>query len=439
MVNYQLMLFSSWEDMGRRMEKLVINGGHRLQGRVKISGAKNAVLPIIAATLLGQDNPSLLDEVPALEDVHTITEVLNLLGVKADFDATKHQLHVDSSVIGSCEAPYDLVRKMRASFLIMGPLLARCGQAKISLPGGCAIGTRPIDLHLKGFEALGADIHIGHGYIEAAAPEGLQGAKIYLDFPSVGATENILMAASMARGQTILENPAQEPEIVDLANYLNVMGAKIRGAGTNVIKIEGVEKLVGRDYTIIPDRIEAGTYMVAAAMTQGDVYIENAISEHLKPVIAKLKEAGVTLEEDVDGIRVTCDHRTKAVDIKTMPYPGFPTDMQAQFMAMLAVSEGTGLVTETVFENRFMHVDELKRMGANIRIDGRTSVVEGVEKLTGCQVKATDLRAGAAMVLAGLVAEGETQVGYIHHIDRGYDDLVGKLVGLGADIKRVEF
>ena len=439
MVNYQLMLFSSWEDMGRRMEKLVINGGHRLQGRVKISGAKNAVLPIIAATLLGQDNPSLLDEVPALEDVHTITEVLNLLGVKADFDATKHQLHVDSSVIGSCEAPYDLVRKMRASFLIMGPLLARCGQAKISLPGGCAIGTRPIDLHLKGFEALGADIHIGHGYIEAAAPEGLQGAKIYLDFPSVGATENILMAASMAKGQTILENPAQEPEIVDLANYLNVMGAKIRGAGTNVIKIEGVEKLVGRDYTIIPDRIEAGTYMVAAAMTQGDVYIENAISEHLKPVIAKLKEAGVTIEEDVDGIRVTCDHRTKAVDIKTMPYPGFPTDMQAQFMAMLAVSEGTGLVTETVFENRFMHVDELKRMGANIRIDGRTSVVEGVERLTGCQVKATDLRAGAAMVLAGLVAEGETQVGYIHHIDRGYDDLVGKLVGLGADIKRVEF
>ena len=400
------------------MEKLVINGGHRL---------------------LGQDTPSLLDEVPALEDVHTITEVLNMLGVKAEFREDKHQLHVDSSVIGSCEAPYDLVRKMRASFLIMGPLLARCGQAKISLPGGCAIGTRPIDLHLKGFEALGADIRIGHGYIEAAAPEGLKGAKIYLDFPSVGATENIIMAASMAEGQTILENPAQEPEIVDLANYLNVMGAKIRGAGTNVIKIEGVPKLVGRDYTIIPDRIEAGTYMVAAAMTQGDVFIENAISEHLKPVIAKLKEAGVQIEEDIDGIRVRCDHRTQAVDIKTMPYPGFPTDMQAQFMAMLAISEGTGLVTETVFENRFMHVDELKRMGANIRIDGRTSVVEGVSGLTGCQVKATDLRAGAAMVLAGLVAEGETQVGYIHHIDRGYDDLVGKLVGLGADIKRVQF
>ena len=420
------------------MEKLIIHGGRPLKGRVKISGAKNAVLPIIAATLLGQERASLLDEVPALEDVHTITEVLKKLGVKAEFDEEKHQLNVDSTVIGSCEAPYDLVRKMRASFLIMGPLLARCGQAKISLPGGCAIGTRPIDLHLKGFEALGAKIKIGHGFIEATAPEGLKGAKIYLDFPSVGATENILMAASMAEGVTVLENPAQEPEIVDLANYLNVMGAKIRGAGTNVIKIEGVPKLTGRDYTIIPDRIEAGTYMVAAAMTQGDVYIENAISEHLKPVIAKLKEAGVTIEEDVDGIRVTCDKRTKAVDIKTMPYPGFPTDMQAQFMAMLAISEGTGLVTETVFENRFMHVDELKRMGANIKIDGRTSVVEGVETLTGCQVKATDLRAGAAMVLAGLVAEGETQVGYIHHIDRGYDNLVDKLVGLGADICRRE-
>lgn len=420
------------------MEKLVIHGGRRLEGRVKISGAKNAVLPIIAATLLGQDSPSLLDEVPALEDVHTITEVLQKLGVKAEFRKETHQLFVDSTVIGSCEAPYDLVRKMRASFLIMGPLLARCGQAKISLPGGCAIGTRPIDLHLKGFEALGAQIRVGHGFIEAAAPEGLKGAKIYLDFPSVGATENIIMAASMAEGQTVLENPAQEPEIVDLANYLNVMGAKIRGAGTNVIKIDGVPKLTGRDYTIIPDRIEAGTYMVAAAMTRGDVYIENAISEHLKPVIAKLKEAGVTIEEDVNGIRVTCDRRTKSVDIKTMPYPGFPTDMQAQFMAMMAISEGTGIVTETVFENRFMHVDELKRMGAKIKIDGRTSIVEGVEMLYGCQVKATDLRAGAAMVLAGLVAEGETQVGYIHHIDRGYDNLVEKLVGLGADICRVD-
>ncbi|MBR4695859.1 MAG: UDP-N-acetylglucosamine 1-carboxyvinyltransferase [Selenomonadaceae bacterium] len=420
------------------MEKLIINGGHRLEGRVKISGAKNAVLPIIAATLLGQEKASVLDDVPALEDVHTITAVIRKLGVKASFDEEKHQLFVDSTQIDCCEAPYDLVRKMRASFLIMGPLLARCGKAKISLPGGCAIGTRPIDLHLKGFEALGADIHIGHGFIEATSPRGLKGARVYLDFPSVGATENILMAASMAEGQTVLENPAQEPEIVDLANYLNVMGAKIRGAGTNVIKIEGCPKLIGRDYTIIPDRIEAGTYMVAAAMTRGNVYIENAISEHLKPVIAKLKEAGVTLEEEVDGIRVSCNRRTRTVDIKTMPYPGFPTDMQAQFMAMMAVSEGTGMVTETVFENRFMHVDELKRMGAHIKIEGRTSVVEGVERLTGCQVKATDLRAGAAMVLAGLVAEGETQVGYIHHIDRGYDNLVDKLVGLGADIRRVD-
>ena len=286
---------------------------------------------------------------------------------------------------------------------------------------------------------MGAKIEIGHGDISATAPHGLKGARIYLDFPSVGATENILMAASMAQGQTILENPAQEPEIVDLANYLNIMGARIRGAGTNVIKIDGVQKLVARDYTIIPDRIEAGTYMIAAAMTRGDVYIANAISEHLKPVIAKLKEAGVTVIEDVDGIRVTADKRPRAVDIKTLPYPGFPTDMQAQFMAMLTISEGTGMVTETVFENRMMHADELRRMGAKIKIDGRTAVVEGVEKLTGCQVKATDLRAGAAVVLAGLVAEGTTQVGYIHHIDRGYDNLVEKLVNLGADIQRVDF
>ena len=420
------------------MEKLIINGGKPLDGRVKISGAKNAVLPIIAATLLGQDTPSKLEEVPALDDVHTLTAVLEQLGVKAEFNADKNTLLVDGSKIDSCEAPYDLVRKMRASFLIIGPLLARYGKARISLPGGCAIGTRPIDLHLKGFEALGAEINIGHGFIEASAPEGLKGARIYLDFPSVGATENIMMAASMAEGTTIIENAAQEPEIIDLANYLNVMGANIRGAGTNVIKIEGVNKLIGKNYTIIPDRIEAGTYMVAAAMTRGNVFIENAISEHLKPVIAKLKEAGVEIEENIDGIHVTCDKQTTAVDIKTMPYPGFPTDMQAQFMAMQAVSKGTSMVTETVFENRFMHVEELKRMGAHIRIDGRTSMVEGVDQLTGCPVKATDLRAGAAMVLAGLVAEGETQISYIHHIDRGYDNLVTKLVMLGADIRRVD-
>lgn len=420
------------------MEKLIIHGGHELHGRVKISGAKNAVLPIIAATLLAQDKPCVLDEVPYLNDVCTIAEVLRQLGTKVDFNRQQHTLFVDSTVLKTVDAPYDLVRKMRASFVIMGPLLARYGKAKISMPGGCAIGTRPIDLHLKGFEALGAEIEIGHGFISATAPNGLKGTSIYLDFPSVGATENIIMAACMAEGQTILENAAQEPEIIDLANFLNIMGAKIRGAGTNVIKITGVPKLIGHNYTIIPDRIEAGTYMVAVAMTGGDIYIENAISEHLKPVIAKLNEAGVKIEEDIDGIRVSCNNRPKAIDIKTLPYPGFPTDMQAQFMAMLTIADGTGLVTETVFENRFMHVDELKRMGACIKVDGRTSIVEGVPSLNGCQVKATDLRAGAAMVLAGLVANGETEVSYIHHIDRGYDNLVEKLCGLGADICRVD-
>ena len=420
------------------MEQLVIHGGNALRGRVKIGGAKNAVLPIIAAALLGSRGVSVLDDVPALEDVYTISSVLRSLGVKADYSAAEHRLTIDASRIETLAAPYELVRKMRASFLIMGPLLAREGRAEISLPGGCAIGTRPIDLHLKGFEALGAQIEITQGAIHASAPNGLKGARIYFDFPSVGATENVMMAASCAEGQTILENPALEPEIVDLANYLNVMGAHIRGAGTNQIKINGVSGLMAADYTIIPDRIEAGTYMVAAAMTGGDVFIENAISEHLKPVVAKLKEAGAQIEEDIAGIRVRADGKMKAIDLKTLPYPGFPTDMQAQFMAMLAVAEGTSVVTETVFENRFMHVEELQRMGAAIRVDGRTATVEGGRPLTGAAVRATDLRAGAAMVLAGLVADGETRVGYIHHIDRGYDDLVAKLVALGADIRRTE-
>ena len=420
------------------MDKLLIEGGHPLRGRVKISGAKNAVLPVIAATLLGQDKASLLEEVPNLEDVLTISEIIRSIGAKVSYNKEKELLEVDATTLNTTEAPSELVRKMRASFLIMGPLLSRYGHAKISLPGGCAIGTRPIDLHLKGFEALGAKIEIGHGFIKVEAPNGLCGNRIYLDFPSVGATENILMAASTASGQTILENPAEEPEIVDLANFLNMMGANIRGAGTNLIKINGVEKLRGEDYTIIPDRIEAGTYMLAAAMTKGDVFIENAISEHLKPVIAKLKEAGATLFEEVDGIRVTNDKTLKAVDIKTMPYPGFPTDMQAQFMAMLSVAEGRSSVIETVFENRFMHVEELRRMGADITIDGRCAEVTGVPALKPGRVKATDLRAGAAMVLAGLVANGETEVTALHHIDRGYDKLVEKLIGLGAKIKRVE-
>jgi UDP-N-acetylglucosamine 1-carboxyvinyltransferase len=418
------------------MEKLVIRGGNKLCGTVKTSGAKNAVLPIIAATLMGT-TPSTLEEIPDLEDVRTFIEVLKSLGIKVQHDKKEHTLFVDSSALTGWVAPYELVRKMRASNLIMGSLLARCGQAKICLPGGCAIGTRPIDLHLKGLEALGAKIDIGHGYIEAIAPDGLQGARIYLDFPSVGATENIMMAASLAKGQTILENPAHEPEIVDLANYLNAMGACIRGAGTNVIRIEGVSELKGATHAVIPDRIEAGTYMVAAAITGGDVYVENALPEHLKPVIAKLKEAGVHIEEDSYGIRVKHNGILKAVDVKTLPYPGFPTDMQAQFMALMTVAQGTSVVTETVFENRFMHVDELKRMGANIKIDGRSAVIEGLAQLTGCPVKATDLRAGAALVLAGLVADGFTEVGYIHHIDRGYECLVDKLCGVGADIKRV--
>lgn len=417
------------------MEKLVVRGGNTLSGNVKISGAKNAVLPLIAASILGQ-TPSILEETPDLEDVRTICEVLQHLGVDVTRDE-QSRLRINSTSIGACEAPYELVRKMRASFLVMGSLLARKGQAKISLPGGCAIGTRPIDLHLKGFEALGAQIIMGHGFIEARAVKGLKGARIYLDFPSVGATENIMMAASMAEGHTIIENPAQEPEIIDLANYLNVMGANIRGAGTNVIKIEGVKELHGAEYAVIPDRIEAGTYMVAGAITGGDITIENVLTEHLKPVIAKLKEAGVEIYEDINGVRVRSNGIIKPVDIKTLPYPGFPTDMQAQFTALMTVAEGTSIVTETVFENRFMHVDELKRMGANIKIEGRSAVVEGVRRLTGCPVKATDLRAGAALIIAGLIAEGKTEIGCINHIDRGYEKVVEKFKGLGADIQRV--
>lgn len=416
------------------MEKLIINGGNRLNGTVKITGAKNAVLPIIAAALLGT-SPSTLQDIPDLDDVRTISEVLGSLGVPVRFD-TPGELYIDSTNLQTCEAPYELVRKMRASFLVMGPLLARWGQTRISLPGGCAIGTRPIDLHLKGFEALGAEIILGHGFVEAKAQGRLTGARIYLDFPSVGATENIMMAASLAKGQTIVENAAQEPEIVDLSNYLNAMGARIRGAGTSVIKVEGVDELRGTTHAVIPDRIEAGTYMVAAAMSGGVVRVDNVLTEHLKPVIAKLKEAGVILEEDIDGVTVRGYERLRAVDIKTLPYPGFPTDMQAQFMALMCVAEGTSVVTETVFENRFMHVDELKRMGANIKIEGRSAVVEGVKQLTGCPVKATDLRAGAALVLAALVSQGRTEIGCIHHIDRGYDNLVGKFQALGADITR---
>ena len=379
---------------------------------------------------------STLTEIPKLADVHTVCDVIASLGVHIEHPE-RDTLVIDAHELTSTTAPYDLVRRMRASFLVMGPLLARKGRAQISLPGGCSIGARPIDLHLKAFEAMGAVINLENGDIEATAPNGLKGAQIYLDFPSVGATENILMAASMADGKTVLENAAEEPEIVDLATYLNSMGANIRGAGTNVIRIEGVKELHGANHAVIPDRIEAGTFMVGAAMTQGNVFVENAISEHLKPLISKLKEVGAEVQEEIDGIRVIGHEPLRPADIKTLPYPGFPTDMQAQFMVLTTICQGTSVVTETVFENRFMHVDEFKRMGAKIRIEGRSAIVEGVPRLKGASVNATDLRAGAALVLAGLVAEGETEVGYLYHIDRGYDNLVLKLQRLGADIVRV--
>ncbi|WP_188066283.1 UDP-N-acetylglucosamine 1-carboxyvinyltransferase [Brevibacillus brevis] len=417
------------------MDKIIVRGGKALAGSVKVSGAKNAVLPIIAASILAEEGTCVISDVPGLDDVRTICDLLKSMGISLTYD---HEvLTIDASKLTSVEASYELVRKMRASFLVMGPLLARKGQARVALPGGCAIGTRPIDQHLKGFEAMGAKIEIGQGFIEATVEGRLKGAKIYLDIASVGATENIMMAAALAEGTTLIENAAEEPEIVDLANFLNRMGAKIRGAGTGSIRIEGVEKMKGCTHCVIPDRIEAGTFMVAAAITGGDVFVEGAICDHLKSVTAKLREMGVDIEEQENGIRVRRTGPLKAVDLKTLPYPGFPTDMQSQMMALLLVSEGTSIVTETVFENRFMHVEEFRRMNANIKIEGRSAIVEGGSKLTGSKVAATDLRAGAALVLAGLVSEGETEVSALHHIDRGYVNFTEKLLALGADVERV--
>ncbi len=418
------------------MEKIVVRGGKALAGTVKVSGAKNAVLPIIAASILAEEGTCVIHDVPGLDDVHTICELLRTLQIAITYEG--EMLTIDATRLNGIEASYELVRKMRASFLVMGPLLARQGKARIALPGGCAIGTRPIDQHLKGFEAMGAKIQIGQGFIEAHVDGRLKGAKIYLDVASVGATENIMMAASLAEGTTIIENAAEEPEIVDLANFLNGMGAKIRGAGTGSIRIEGVERLRGCTHCVIPDRIEAGTFMVAAAITGGDVFVEGAICDHLKPVTAKLREMGVTVDELENGIRVRRTGPLKAVDVKTLPYPGFPTDMQSQMMALLLASEGTSIVTETVFENRFMHVEEFRRMSANIKIEGRSAIVEGGTKLTGSKVCATDLRAGAALVLAGLIAEGETEVTGLHHLDRGYVNFTEKLQALGADVQRVK-
>lgn len=416
------------------MNKIVVVGGGKLEGSIRVNGAKNTALPIIAASLLAKGD-TILEDVPRLTDVDTICEVLRKLGavVKREDDL----LIINADNLHTCEAPYDLVRKMRASFYVMGPLLARLGEAKVSIPGGCAIGSRPIDLHLKGFAALGAEVVTNHGCISTKCSK-LVGEKVYLDFPSVGATENIMMAACLAEGTTTLENAAKEPEIVDLANFLNSMGGKVRGAGTDVIKIEGVQELRGIRYAVIPDRVEAGTFMVAAAMAQGDILVKNVVFDHLKPVTAKLREAGVSIIEEEGNIRVTAKKRCKAVNIKTLPYPGFPTDMQAQFMALLAVSSGTSVVTETVFENRFMHADELKRMGSNIKIEGHTAVINGVRKLAGAPVKATDLRAGAALILAGMVAEGETEITNIEYIDRGYYRIEDRLRSIGVNIKRIE-
>ena len=417
------------------MEKFIIKNNGPLFGRVRVNGAKNAVLPIMAATLL-TEGECYLENVPNLKDVRAMKEVITHFGGVFK-DISVDEKYIQISKIITSEAPYDLVQKMRASFFVMGPLLAKTGVAKISLPGGCAIGARPVDLHLKGFAALGATITQGQGFIEARA-EKLTGATIYLDFPSVGATENIMMAATLAEGETIIENAAEEPEIIDLSNFLNKMGANVRGAGTDTIRIEGVEKLKGTRHEIIPDRIETGTFMIAAAITKGNIMVENVVPTHIKPIIAKLIECGAKLEIGEDTIRVDASDIGNSVDLTTLPYPGFPTDMQAQFMALMTILDGTSVINETVFENRFMHISELVRLGADIRIEGHSAIVSGVNGLEGTEVVATDLRAGAALVLAGLAAKGETHVNSIFHIDRGYEDLEIKLNSLGANIKRVE-
>ena len=412
------------------MKKILIEGGNRLFGEVHISGAKNSVLPLIAATLL-TDGVSIIDDCPYLSDVRTMCLVLEHLGAKTHFD--NGELILDTSNLDAVEPPGELVRKMRASFLIMGPLLARTGKAQMSLPGGCAIGARPIDLHLKGFEALGAEINIGHGFIETHADK-LKGARIFLDFPSVGATENIMMAASLAEGTTIIDNAAHEPEIIDLANMLGVMGANIKGAGTNTIRIEGVSSLKPARHTVIPDRIEAGSFLCMAAATGGELILNNVLPEHLQPLTAKLSEIGATIETGFDSIHILGPEEISPVDIKTLPYPGFPTDMQAQMMALLTVCKGTSIVTETVFENRFMHAAELRKMGADIRIKGSSSVINGVSHLEAASVESTDLRAGAAMVIAAQMAKGISEISGLHHIERGYEGFVEKLEKIGTRI-----
>lgn len=419
------------------MEKIIVTGGKKLQGKVRVEGAKNAVLPILAAALLASEGENVIKEVPNLADVFTINEVLKSLNAAVTYIPEDNTVYIDTTKELSSEAQFEFVSKMRASILVMGSLLARNGYARVALPGGCAIGSRPIELHLKGFEAMGAKISFGHGYVEAKAEGRLKGANVYLDFPSVGATENIMTAAALAQGTTVIENAAKEPEIVDLANFINNMGGRVIGAGTNTIRIEGVDTLYGTEHHIIPDRIEAGTFMVAAAITKGDVTIENAVPEHMTALIAKMREMGVEIVELDEGIRVRVSNTLKAVDIKTMPHPGFPTDMQSQMMALMLTAEGTSIITETVFENRFMHVEEFRRMNASAKIEGRSVFIEGPVDLQGAEVMATDLRAAAALILAGLVSEGVTRVTKLHHLDRGYVDFHGKLAALGANIERV--
>lgn len=414
------------------MEKIIVKKSPPLSGTVNISGSKNASLPILAASLLCSGE-SVIQNVPALSDVTLMCSLLEGLGAQIRCDGST--VTVSTPKIKSHVAPYEPVSKMRASFLVMGPMLARTGRTRISLPGGCPIGVRPVDLHLKGFAAMGAKVTTGHGYVEAKT-DRLHAANIYLDFPSVGATENLIMAAALAEGQTTIENAATEPEIVDLADYLNRAGARIAGAGSDTLTIDGVSELHGCTYRVIPDRIEAGTFMVAAAVTHGKLEIDNIICDHLKPVSAKLREMGVQIQEDGTRLIADATGKLKSVDIKTLPYPGFPTDMQAQMAALMSTIDGTGVVVETIFENRFLYVNELVRMGAHIKIDGRSAIVEGVKSMSGAPVNATDLRAGAALILAGLAAKGDTEIGSIEHIDRGYDHIVEKLKQVGAKIER---
>ncbi len=420
------------------MDKLFISGGNRLHGEIAISGAKNAALPILCAALLAE-TPLHLSSIAALKDIDTTIKLLDTMGVKITRNGDKVTL--DASEVASFEATYEMVKTMRASILVLGPLLARFGTARVSLPGGCAIGSRPVDLHIKGLQAMGAAIHITHGYIQASTlhlpNRRLQGARYYMDLVTVTGTENLMMAAALAQGTTVLENAAKEPEVIDLAEMLIKMGAKITGAGTDVITIEGVEKLNGTTHNVVCDRIEAGTYMVAAAMTGGEVKLLNARADLLDAVIEKLREAGATITSDADTITVKSDGKLKAVNIRTAPHPAFPTDMQAQFMALNTVADGVSKVTETIFENRFMHVQELQRMGADISIDGNTALVQGVSALDGATVMATDLRASASLVLAGLVARGDTTIERIYHLDRGYENLEQKLNALGANVKRI--